>query len=68
MDLLGEIPYSDGDRGDYDCVVGAVSHNAYAAMGPEDFRRLLTAGGLLADIKGMWRKIDVPEETRRWQI
>lgn len=68
VDLLSEIPYSKRGRGPYDCVIGAVSHNAYAAMGPEDFRRLLAVGGLLADIKGMWRDTQAPEETRRWQI
>ena len=46
------MPFLQRSR-DYDCAIGAVSHNAYAAMGSEDFRRLLNAGGLFANIRGL---------------
>lgn len=68
IDLLEGIPYASGNSGQYDCVVGAVTHTVYAAMGPEDFRRLLKTDGLLADIKGMWRGMELPDPLRRWQI
>lgn len=68
VDLLESIPYSASHDGPYDCVVGAVAHQPYRAMRGEDFRQLLASGGLLADIKGMWRGVALPEEYRRWQI
>lgn len=68
VDLLDGIPYAVKKAGQYDCVVGAVTHSVYADMGPEDFRLLLKADGLLADIKGMWRNTEMPGVLRRWQI
>jgi UDP-N-acetyl-D-glucosamine/UDP-N-acetyl-D-galactosamine dehydrogenase len=54
-----------GDR--YDCVVGAVSHKAYREFPRAGLNHLLKPGGLLADIKGMWRNVDLPKTIRRWQ-
>ncbi len=68
VDLLDGIPYATAKAGQYECVVGAVTHSVYADMGPEDFRLLLKADGLLADIKGMWRNTEMPGVLRRWQI
>ncbi len=57
------------DRGDlYDCVIGAVAHEAYAKFTPETFQDLLGPDGVVADIKGMWRKIKLPDSYRRWQL
>ena len=52
----------------YDCVVGAVAHSSYRAFTSETFARLLRPGGLVADIKGMWRDIPLPDGLRRWQL
>jgi UDP-N-acetyl-D-galactosamine dehydrogenase len=52
----------------YDGVVGAVPHDPYRKLRGEDFARLVTAGGLVADIKGMWRGLDLPAGLRRWQL
>lgn len=52
----------------YDCLVGAVAHDEYCAYGAEDLRALLAEDGLLADIKGIWREIDLPGSARRWQL
>ena len=52
----------------YDAVVGAVSHDAYAGFGDSDFIRLVKPGGLVADIKGMWRKKIVPAGLERWSL
>jgi UDP-N-acetyl-D-galactosamine dehydrogenase len=52
----------------YDCVIGAVPHDAYTALGGAALQRLLAPGGLLADVKGMWRGLEVPGDIRRWEL
>jgi UDP-N-acetyl-D-galactosamine dehydrogenase len=52
----------------YDAVVGAVPHDEYRKLEAADFRRLLRAGGLVADLKAMWRDADLPAGVRRWQL
>jgi UDP-N-acetyl-D-galactosamine dehydrogenase len=54
--------------GGYDCIVGAVGHDAYRAFTPETFAGLLRPGGIVADIKGIWRGIDLPPGLQRWQL
>ena len=48
------------DAAGYDAVVGAVPHAAYVAMGAARLGEMLKPGGLIADIKGMWRGLDAP--------
>ncbi|MBF0326126.1 nucleotide sugar dehydrogenase [Magnetospirillum moscoviense] len=57
----------DGASG-YDCVVGAVPHDAYAGFGPEAFAKLVARNGLVADIKGMWRNTEMPDGIRVWRL
>jgi UDP-N-acetyl-D-galactosamine dehydrogenase len=57
----------DGAAG-YDAVVGAVSHDSYAAFGDVEFTRLVKPGGLVADVKGMWRKTALPAGLKRWSL
>ncbi|HVO14695.1 MAG TPA: nucleotide sugar dehydrogenase [Alphaproteobacteria bacterium] len=52
----------------YDCVLGAVPHDAYRAFDGAAFRRLLAPGGLVADVKGMWRAVALPADLRRWDL
>src|SRR5690606_29600864 len=52
----------------YDCVIGAVPHDAYTALDGAALGRLLAPGGLLADVKGMWRGMAVPGDIRRWEL
>lgn len=52
----------------YDAVVGAVPHRAYRELSTDDMQRLLKPGGLMADIKGMWRLLALPQDRRRWQL
>ncbi len=52
----------------FDALVGAVTHAPYALFAAADFQRLVTAGGLVADVKGMWRKQALPDGMRRWQL
>jgi UDP-N-acetyl-D-galactosamine dehydrogenase len=56
------------DQGGWDCVVGAVPHRPYLAFTAETFATLVRPGGLVADIKGMWRHIALPEGLGRWQL
>ncbi len=52
----------------YGALVGAVPHREYRKLGAEDFRRLVAPGGLLADLKGMWKDRPLPEGLRRWMV
>ncbi len=52
----------------YDAVVAAVKHDLFRAFDKQRFATLLAPGGLVADIKGMWRDRDLPEGLRRWQL
>jgi len=52
----------------YDCLVGAVMHDHYRRFTTVDFSTLVTSGGLVADIKGMWRDVVLPDGMRRWQL
>jgi UDP-N-acetyl-D-galactosamine dehydrogenase len=66
--LYGLTLLSDPAAGaPYDCLVGAVAHDAYASFEAETFRRLLRPGGLVADLKGQWRRLELPAGLRRWQ-
>jgi len=57
----------DGAAG-YDCVVGAVPHSAYASFAGESFTALLKPNGLIADVKGMWRGVAIPDGLRLWRL
>jgi UDP-N-acetyl-D-glucosamine/UDP-N-acetyl-D-galactosamine dehydrogenase len=61
------MPNLDGAKG-YDCLVGAVPHDTYVAFKGESFTRLVKEGGLVADIKGMWREIAMPDSIRLWRL
>jgi UDP-N-acetyl-D-galactosamine dehydrogenase len=58
--LLSDLPNGRS----YDCLVGAVPHAAYRDV---RFASVLKPGGLVADIKGLWRDVALPEGLRRWQ-
>jgi UDP-N-acetyl-D-glucosamine/UDP-N-acetyl-D-galactosamine dehydrogenase len=58
--LNGLIPYN--------CLVGAVAHDAYAKFRSEDFERLVSPGGMIADIKGLWRELPLPSRITRWKF
>jgi UDP-N-acetyl-D-galactosamine dehydrogenase len=57
----------DGQRG-YDTVVGAVRHDDYLALSPADLAQLVREGGLIADIKGLWRHQDHLADRHYWQL
>jgi UDP-N-acetyl-D-galactosamine dehydrogenase len=58
--LAPEVPY--------DGVIGAVAHAPYRAFCAEMFSNLVHPTGMVADIKGMWRAIELPAGYRRWQL
>ena len=64
VDLLPTLDDASG----YHCVVGAVAHENYAAYQPSDFAKLIVDDGVVADVKGMWRSVDLPAGYRRWQL
>ena len=56
------------DGAGFDCLVAAVAHEEYRRLTGEDLARLTRPGGLIADIKGIWRGRDLPAGRRRWQL
>ncbi len=52
----------------FDAVIGAVPHEAYRTLGAGALTGMLAPGGLLADIKGMWRGVETADAVRRWQL
>jgi len=68
IELLADLPAGDGAGEPYDCLIGAVAHDRYRGFTAADFARLLRPGGLVADIKGMWRATVLPEGLGRWQL
>lgn len=64
IELLADLDVVDA----YDCVIGVVPHSDYQNLGDQDMKRLLTPGGLLADLKGIWRHLELPENYGRWEL
>ncbi|MBE0532459.1 MAG: nucleotide sugar dehydrogenase [Rhodospirillales bacterium] len=64
VDLLASL---DGVK-DRACVVGAVRHRAYLGFTPEALGGLVRPGGLIADVKGLWRDMALPQGLHRWQL
>jgi len=63
-----ELRSSLQGAGGYDAVIGAVPHHAYCAFTAETLATLVRPGGLVADIKGMWRGMSLPNGLRFWQL
>ncbi|MEE8532774.1 MAG: nucleotide sugar dehydrogenase [Alphaproteobacteria bacterium] len=57
----------DGAHG-YDVVVGTVAHDEYLGFTAATFERLAARQAVIADVRGMWRDIVLPEGMRRWQL
>ncbi|WP_203234653.1 nucleotide sugar dehydrogenase [Sphingomonas solaris] len=52
----------------YDLVLAAVPHADYRALSGEAILALVADGGLVADLKGMWRKVALPGDVDRWTL
>ena len=54
--------------GPYECLVAAVAHDVYRDISGDALARLVRPGGLIADIKGIWRQHDLPDGISRWML
>ena len=67
--LYGLAPLSVLPQGQtFDAVLGAVPHHAYAKLDSDRLVGLLRPDGLLADLKGLWRDVPLPDGIRRWAL
>lgn len=65
--LYGLTPLTALPQGQaFDAVLAAVPHHAYARLDGPRIVDLLRPGGLLADLKGLWRDLQLPDGIRRW--
>jgi len=56
------------DGRSYDLVVGAVAHQEYCQLDDDRLSGLVSAGGTLADLKGMWRDRQLDASVDRWTL
>jgi UDP-N-acetyl-D-glucosamine/UDP-N-acetyl-D-galactosamine dehydrogenase len=61
---LAVLPEGQG----FDAVLAAVPHHIYARLDTTRIVDLLRPGGLLADLKGLWRGLQLPDGIRRWSL
>jgi len=67
--LFGLKPLQRLDGVDaYHCVVGAVAHDDYAAFSGAALAAMVSPGGLVVDLKGMWRSLDLGPKIKRMEI
>jgi UDP-N-acetyl-D-galactosamine dehydrogenase len=52
----------------YDVVVAAVPHASYRAMEPAAIAGLVAPDGMVADLKGMWRTVELDPAIDRWGL
>ncbi|HET9813138.1 MAG TPA: nucleotide sugar dehydrogenase [Sphingomicrobium sp.] len=56
----------NGER--FDVVVGAVAHQAYRDLADDRLAAIVADGGMLADLKGMWRGRELAPSIDRWTL
>ena len=56
------------DGRSYDLVVGAVAHREYCDLPDDRLSGLVSGGGTLADLKGMWRNRRLDAALDRWTL
>jgi UDP-N-acetyl-D-glucosamine/UDP-N-acetyl-D-galactosamine dehydrogenase len=52
----------------YDCLVGAVPHAVYIAFSGNTLTSLVKPGGMIVDLKGMWRHAHIGADITRFEI
>jgi UDP-N-acetyl-D-galactosamine dehydrogenase len=62
------LKVTDPDGRRYDLVVGAVAHQEYRDFSNDRLAGLVTPGGTLADLKGMWRDRLFDPSVDRWTL
>jgi len=45
-----------------------VKHREYEGLDAARLEELVADGGILADIKGIWREVETGAGVRRWQL
>ena len=68
LEGVPETPHGGSPRALRVCIVGAVRHEAYCEFTAEVLGAQVTDNGLIADLKGMWRHIEMPPGVRRWNL
>ena len=68
MEEYGLEMDADALKRRYDLVLVAVPHAQYRAMTPEQVAGLAREGGLVADLKGIWRHQLFPKTVERWSL
>ena len=61
-----KVSEPNGNR--YDLVVGAVAHAPYRSLGAEQLVAMVSPGGTIADLKGMWRELELDPAIDRWTL
>jgi UDP-N-acetyl-D-glucosamine/UDP-N-acetyl-D-galactosamine dehydrogenase len=51
-----------------DAIVGAVGHSVYTGFTASTFEKLLKPKGLVADVKAIWRHLELPSGMTRWEL
>jgi len=64
VDLLDALPAAPRHL----AVIGAVQHRDYATLAAAAIARLVLPGGIVADVKGMWRGLVLPAGLKRWTL
>lgn len=62
--LLASLEGADN----YACVVAAVAHRSFEEMSATAIGRLLRPDGVVADVKGIWRGLELPKAIGRWSL
>ena len=52
----------------YDLVIAAVAHEPYRLMSVQALRALVLPGGRVADLKGIWRRLDLGSDVTLWTL
>jgi len=62
------LDLTEADGRSYDLVIGAVGHRQFRDLPADRLGALVNPGGILADIKGIWRGKDLGEGIERWSL
>ena len=54
--------------GPYDLILGAVAHDNFKSMSVDALVQAIMPNGIVADLKGMWRKHQWPAGLAYWQV
>ena len=63
-----ELDLEREPEGRFDCLIGAVRHKDYETMSADAVMSKLAENGVVADLKGMWRNLELPAGLRRWTL